>query len=129
VDFGDGDVVAKIDSITDDDGDFRIILRCDRYYKAMAEKRRTSVNIILSEYKGVVIDAKCIILRDGKPGVFVKQRSGNFRWIPVKIDEEHSTGAKYIISVGTYQDENEKTVSTVNYYDEVLKNPAALGYE
>ncbi|MDR1068491.1 MAG: hypothetical protein LBL36_04520 [Clostridiales Family XIII bacterium] len=128
VDFGDAAVLATIDSITDADGDFRIILKCDRYYKNMAVTRRAEASIIFSEYKGLVVDAACIALESGTPGVFVKQRSGNFKWVPVLIDEKHSAGTKYIVSAGTYQDENGKTVRTVNYYDEVLKDPKAAGY-
>jgi hypothetical protein len=95
----------------------------------MAVTRRAEANIIFSEYKGLVVDATCISLREGAPGVFVKQRSGDFKWVPVLIDEKHSAGTKYIVSAGTYQDESGETVHTVNYYDEVLLDPEAAGYE
>ncbi|MDR2609829.1 MAG: hypothetical protein LBC58_00055 [Clostridiales Family XIII bacterium] len=129
VDFGDGEVAAKIDSITDDEGDFRVVLTSDRYYKNMTDIRRADANIIFSENKGLVVDANCIALRDGQRGVFVKQRSGSFKWTPIQIDENASTGEKYIVKAGTYTDENGNEVRTVNYYDEVLKDPKAAGYE
>jgi hypothetical protein len=129
VDFGDETVDAVIDSISDANGDLRVVLRSDKYYKNMATVRRAEANIIFAEYKGLVIDAKSITLRGEQAGVFVKQRSGNFKWVPIQIDEKRSTGAKYIASVGTYKDADGNTVRTVNYYDEILTDPKASGYE
>jgi hypothetical protein len=45
VDFGDEKVDAAIDSISDANGDFRVVLRLDRYYKNMATVRRAEANI------------------------------------------------------------------------------------
>jgi putative membrane fusion protein len=129
VDFGDAVVNANVDSITDSDGDFRVVLSSDRYYKNMESDRRVKASIISEEYKGLVIDATSIALRDDQPGVFVKQRSGSFKWVSIQIDEKHSTGTEYIVSVGTYVDADGSTVHTVNYYDEILTDPRESGYE
>jgi putative membrane fusion protein len=129
VDFGDDVVDAIIDSISDSNGDFKVVLRTDKYYKKMMSIRHVNANIIFSEYKGLIIDAKSITLRGAQAGVFVKQRSGNFKWVPIQIDENRSTGEKYIASVGTYQDADGNIVRTVNYYDEILADPKASGYE
>jgi hypothetical protein len=49
--------------------------------------------------------------------------------VPIQIDEDAGAGDKFIVKAGTFTDENGVDVSTVNYYDEILKNPAAAGYK
>lgn len=128
VDMGDASVEAVIDSVTTVGDSFKVVLRSDKYYDNMTKIRKTKAKIVFAEYKGLIIDAKSIALREVQPGVFVKQRTGNFKWVPISIEERHSTGDKKIVAVGTFTDEKGDSIRTVNYYDEIIKDPKEEGY-
>jgi hypothetical protein len=127
VNIGDSSVSATVYDVARSGAELRIILRSDMYYEDLARVRKTEAEIVFAEYRGLVADAENIAERDGAPGVFVKQRGGGYKWVPVKILKE--TGGRCTLSVGVYYDEAGAQVSTVNYYDEVLADPKASGYE
>ncbi|MDR2163767.1 MAG: hypothetical protein LBO70_07520 [Clostridiales Family XIII bacterium] len=121
VSIGDTGVSAEVYSAESDGKMLRVILRSDMYYKDLARVRKSDIKIVFAEYKGLVAGKRTIAERNGVPGVFVKQRAGGYKWVPVKILKE--TGNDCILSVGVYYDEAGKQVGTVNYYDEVLAEP------
>jgi putative membrane fusion protein len=127
VSFGESLIDAKIHSATPDGGMLKVILRSDMYFKDLTRVRKSNAEVVFAEYNGLVADVTNIAERKGAPGVFVKQRSGGYKWVPVKILKE--TGGKCTLSAGVYYDEAGEAVNTVNYYDEVLADPGARGYE
>jgi hypothetical protein len=127
VDFGSAVVGATVDDISTQGDDFMIVLRSDIYYKELAQHRIVDAEVIFAEYQGLICESSCLVVRGKQPGVFVKQRSGSFKWVPVRIDKTVSD--RCTLAVGTYIDDDGKTVKTVNYYDEVLTDPKAAGYE
>jgi putative membrane fusion protein len=127
VDFGTTTVSAKIEDIVAQGDDYMVVLRSDIYYKELAEHRVVAADVIFAEYKGLICENSSLAFRDEQSGVFVKQRSGSFKWVPVKIIK--TVLDRCILEVLTYDDDDGKTVSTVNYYDEVLTNPGAEGYK
>jgi hypothetical protein len=131
VDFDGTRVKSRIESITATAGaeDYKIVLSSDMYYEDMARYRKTIAEIVFAEYQGLIVDAGNVVFRDEKPGVFVKQRSGQFKWVRINKIESKSTGEKYIVSSGTFADAEGKIISTVNYYDEILVKPTSQGYE
>jgi hypothetical protein len=125
VSFGDSSVLAEVYHAAPDGGELKVILRSDMYYKDLTRVRKTSARIVFAEYKGLIADRTAIAERDGAPGVFVKQRGGGYKWIPVNILREIE--GKCILSVGVYYDKDGQQVKTVNYYDEALADPKAAG--
>jgi hypothetical protein len=118
-------VDASIDSVTPQGEYDRIVLRSDMYYKALPVIRKIDAEVIFSEHQGLIVNDRNIEVRDGKPGVLVRQRNDRFEWVPINILK--TAGDKHIVSAGRFQDEKGESVYTVKYYDEVLKDPAAEG--
>jgi hypothetical protein len=129
IDFDGTRIKAQIMSITADAEDYKIILSSDMYYEDMPRYRKVRAQIVFAEYQGLIVDAEDVVWRGDKPGVFVKQRSGHFKWVRINKIDSKSTGEKYTISSGTFTDEDENIISTVNYYDEILVKPTSQGYE
>jgi putative membrane fusion protein len=127
VSLGGSEIGAEVYGAAPEGGTLKVILRSDMYYRDLARVRKADAKIVFAEYKGLIADRKNVMERDGAPGVFVKQRAGGYKWVPVKILKQ--TSDKYVLAVDVYYDEAGKQVSTVNYYDEVLADPESEGYE
>jgi putative membrane fusion protein len=127
VDFGTTIVSATVEDIRTQGENFMIVLRSDIYYKELTQHRIVDAEVIFAEYKGLICENSSIVARGKQPGIFVKQRSGSFKWVPVKIKKTVSD--RCTLAVGTYYDDDGKAVVTVNYYDEVLTDPDSEGYK
>ncbi|MDR1953920.1 MAG: hypothetical protein LBQ21_05525 [Clostridiales Family XIII bacterium] len=128
VELNSTEINAVIQSFTAQGSDVKVVLRSDMYYSDMPKYRKMDAKVIFAEYQGLIVDEKDVVTRDGMPGVFVKQRNGSFKWAPIQYTKGASAGGKHIVSVGTFTDDAGELVRTVNYYDEILINPAAEGY-
>ena len=106
--------------------DIFVVLRSDMYYKDLDKYRVRELSVVFSEVCGAVIEKKAVKLKSGKTGVYVKQQSGAFKWVPVKVLRE--SGGRYLIAETSFEDEDGKRVTTIKYYDEIMSNPAADGY-
>ena len=118
-----GNVRAKIQSIKKekDSNDYRIIFYLNVYYEALAESRAEDMSIVTSDNEGLIVDNKCIIEKEGKKGVYVVDKNGDYHFTPIKViayDDKQS-----VIEDVTFYDEEGYQVYTVDVYDEVLKNP------
>jgi len=126
IDLGTTKVRANVEAAEPRGRDLFVVLRSDMYYKDLDKYRVRDISVVFSEVQGAVIDKKSMKLKSGKTGVYVKQQSGAFKWVPVKVLKE--SGGRYLIAETYYEDENGERVSTVKYYDVIMKNPAAEGY-
>ena len=118
-----GNVKAKIQSIKKekDSNDYRVVFYLNVYYEALSESRAEDISIVTSDNEGLIVDNKCIIEKDGKKGVYVVDKNGDYHFTPIKViayDEKQS-----VIEDVTFYDEEGYQVYTVDVYDEVLKNP------
>lgn len=116
-----GDVEASVYSIKKDGSDYRVIFYLDVYYKAFCESRAEDMAIVISDNEGLIVDNKCIIEKDGKQGVYVKNKNGEYVFNRISIissDEKQS-----VIEDVTFIDDEGNQVYTVDVYDEVLKHP------
>ena len=116
-----GSVKARIQTLKKDDRGYRVIFYLDVYYAAFAESRAEKMSIVTSDNEGLIIDNKCIIEKNGKLGVYVVNKNGDYIFTRVKViasDERQS-----VIDDVTFYDEEGYQVYTVDVYDEVLKNP------
>ncbi|MDR1043185.1 MAG: hypothetical protein LBL54_04695 [Clostridiales Family XIII bacterium] len=127
VSLGDSLIDAEVYYAEPEGKMLKVILRSDMYYEDLMRVRKADAEIVFAEYKGLIADNKSILKRDGVAGVFVKQRSGGYTWVPVKVLK--GTDGKSTLAADVYYDADGKQVNTVNYYDEVLADPKAEGYE
>ena len=117
-----GQVEGKVYDIIDDNTEWLVILEFNRYYEEFAQIRKIEAEVVTSDYTGLMIRNESITSKNGQPGVYVKAKSGEYVFKPVKIitnDGEWSLveGSYY------YTDNGATKVDTVNIYDEILKQP------
>jgi putative membrane fusion protein len=121
-------IVNAVVRTAEKEGDYyKVTLKSDVYYRDMAKQRKLDVEVEFDRYEGLIVDKSCVVKRPEGDGVFVKQRNGNFKWVPVKVEKEIDENC--VVKAGTYYNEEGETVITVTYYDEVLMNPKAEGYK
>ena len=108
-----GEVEADIESVTQQENKFRVILVSNRYYKSLASFRTETATVITHTCSGLVLQNSCITEEDGQPGVYVRNTAGEYVFKPVQI----------LLQAGQYYDNDGNAVSTIEIYDEVLRNP------
>ena len=116
-----GEVEAGILDIIEDGDRWLILLKTDRYYEDFAKIRSVSAAVVTSDYNGIIISNESITVSDGKIGVSVKSKSGEFIFKPIKIIT--TDGKSSLVEMSYFIDENGEKVNTVNIYDEILKTP------
>jgi len=126
IDLGTTRVRAVVEASEPRGRDLYVVLKSDMYYKDLDRYRVRDISVVFSEVQGAVIDKNSVKLKSGKTGVYVKQQSGAFKWVPVKVLKE--SGGRYLIAETSFEDENGKRVSTIKYYDRIMSNPASEGY-
>ncbi len=117
----DGEIEAEIDSVTQQEDKFRIILASNRYYKSLASLRTETVTVITHTCSGIVVQNTCITEEDGQKGVYVKNTAGEYVFKPVQILLQSQKES--VLTAGQYYDSDGNAVSTIAIYDEVLRNP------
>ncbi|MDR2156887.1 MAG: hypothetical protein LBO81_03800 [Clostridiales Family XIII bacterium] len=127
VDLGSTEIKAVIDSYASEGTYMKVLLRSDVYYEDMQKYRKMNAKVVFAEYKGLIVDAKDVMERDGAPGVFVRQINGEFKWVPIKYLK--SGRDRHVVAEGTFPDASGESVRTVNYYDEILREPASQGFD
>ncbi len=116
-----GNVDMTIESIVEDDDRWKIICWSNNYYEAFTTSRVEEAVLVSKDFDGLIVKNSCITTRDGKVGVMVLQKTGEFEFTRIKVianDGEYSA-----LEDDTFVDQNGDTVKTVQVYDEVLKRP------
>ena len=116
-----GSVDGSIYDILDDGGQWMVIMEFNRYYQEFAQIRKVDAEVITSDYSGLIIRNASITTKDGQPGVYVKDKSGEYVFKPVNIIT--SDGEWSLVEVSYFYTKNGDKVDTVNIYDEILKKP------
>ncbi len=117
-----GEVAGTIYDIIDDDGKWLVILKFNKYYEKFDQIRKIDAEVITSNYSGLIIENESITTENGQPGVYVKDKNGEYVFKPVEIIT--SDGESSLVEVSYYYTDNGATkVETVNIYDEILKKP------
>lgn len=119
-----GQVKGTTYDIIDSGEHWLILLKSTRYYEDLPKLRKMDVEIITSDYEGLIIANGSITTMEGKPGVYVKTISGDFSFTPVSViasDGEYSL----VQSSSFYEKQGDETVkvNTVKVYDEILNHP------
>ncbi|MGI6721812.1 MAG: HlyD family efflux transporter periplasmic adaptor subunit [Anaerovoracaceae bacterium] len=116
-----GTVAAYVDSISKDMGEYRVILRTNRYYSDLMKTREAEASVITSDSEGLLVDNSCIVRKHGQAGVYVKSTTGDYVFRPVQV--LGTDGEKSLVSESAFYDDKGNPVNTVEMYDEVLKHP------
>jgi len=116
-----GQIRAQIEDIIEDGSRWLILFRTDRYYEEFGRVRSAEAKVIVADYNGVLIRNSSITAEDGVIGVYIRSRSGEFVFRPVKIIT--ADGSNSLVEVSYFYDEEGGRVSTVNIFDEILINP------
>lgn len=122
------EVSAVISDIYDQENEYMVVLKSREYYADLAVKRKVSAEVITVDEAGLLIKQKSIVTVDDQPGVYVKKINGDYKFVRVKILTLVDENA--IVASGTFSetvDDAVTQVTTINSYDEILKNPKSLG--
>lgn len=122
VEFEDGDVLAYVYKTKKEDGKGKVILETGYYYDKFAELRKTDVTLVTYNESGVIVENSSIGEKDGQVGVYVKNKSDDFIFVPIKVYA--TDGEKSLIADDFYYDTEKdgEIVYTVEVYDEILKD-------
>lgn len=121
-------VSAVVSDIYDQENEYMVVLRSREYFQDLAVTRKVSAEVITVDEAGLLIKQKSIVTQDDQPGVYVKQINGDYKFVRVKILTLVDENA--IVASGTFNetvDDVTKQVTTINSYDEILKNAKSIG--
>jgi len=119
-----GQVKGTTYDIIDSGDSWLVLLQFNRYYEDLPKLRKLDAEIITSDYEGLIIANRSITTKDGKPGVYVKDISGEFIFTPVSVIA--SDGEYSLVESSYYYEKTEDEtvkVKTVDPYDEILNHP------
>ncbi|QIB69012.1 hypothetical protein Ami103574_06595 [Aminipila butyrica] len=116
-----GQVKATVEQIVDQGEKWLVIMKTTVFYEDFDKLRSTKATIITQDYSGITVRNSSITTEKGVIGVYIKSKNGDFIFKPVNIIT--SDGDYSLVSVSNFYDKEGKEVSTVEIYDEILKNP------
>ncbi len=120
--LGDRDYDARVKAISKTKTRCKILLSCGYTYDGFLTDRKIDTTVTTASAKGLMLEDKSIIEKDGKKGVLVKNKVGNyvFKEICVKADD----GEKCVVYQDIFMDENSNFVETLSIYDEIVASPS-----
>lgn len=120
--LGDRDYDARVKAISKTKSRCKILLSCGYTYEGFLTDRKINTTVTTASAKGLMLEDKSIIEKDGKKGVLVKNKVGNyiFKEICVKADD----GEKCVVYQDIFMDENSNFVETLSIYDEIVTSPS-----
>ena len=122
VEFEDGFVNAYVHSAEPSEDKAKVILYTDYYYEGFSKLRVADVSLVTYDENGVIVENSSITEQKGKKGVFVKNKSDDYFFVPVMIYA--TDGERSLIADDFYYDAEKdgEMVMTVEVYDEILRN-------
>ncbi|MEA4922292.1 MAG: HlyD family efflux transporter periplasmic adaptor subunit [Eubacteriaceae bacterium] len=116
-----GTLQATVSDITQESSKWRVILKTNRYYKDFVKIRAEEGSVITADSEGLLISNGCVTTKNDVVGVYVKSTTDEYVFTPVNV--LGTNGEQTLVSEGSFYNDKGNTVSTVEMYDEVLKNP------
>lgn len=99
---------------------YRVILSCNRYYSELGSARYGTFRIITAHKTGIILETDSIVTVDGKKGVYVVNKYGDYVFTPISIIGV--VGDKTVVESHTFYDrETDTTYYTVDNYDSIKK--------
>ena len=116
-----GSVEMKIVAAEEEGNSVRLVLESDRFFSCLCELRVAACRIVSASVRGLLVETGSIIEEDGRPGVYVKRKTGKYVFVPINI--LGSNGKTTVVSDMYFYDEEGVWMSTIDPFDDILKNP------
>ena len=116
-----GSVEMKIVAAEEEGNSVRLVLESDRFFAGLGELRVAACRIVSASVRGLLVETGSIIEEDGRPGVYVKRKTGKYVFVPINI--LGSNGKTTVVSDMYFYDEEGVWMSTIDPFDDILKNP------
>ena len=122
VSLGGKELRADVKMIKQGKNNSRIILKCGESYDGFLTDRKVDTTVTTASARGLMLEDRSIIEKDGKQGVLVKNKLGNyvFKQIKIKADD----GEHCVVYQDIYMDEDYNFVETLGIYDEIVAKPS-----
>lgn len=123
VEFEDDSVETEVYSVTKDKDEdkVRVILVTYNYYDKYTQMRACPVSLVTYDQRGLIVENSSIGEKDGQQGVYVKNKSKDFVFVPIRVYA--TDGTRSLVADEFFDDpETGKRYETVEIYDEVLKD-------
>ena len=107
------------------EGDYtKLVLESSRYFGGIGQYRVAYCRIVSEEISGLLIDPESLVEKDGKTGVYVKQKTGRYDFVPVQV---YGKTEKVVVIADTYfYDEEGEYTRSVDPFDDVLRHPESV---
>lgn len=118
----DSDLIEmRVIDVSKSAGKTKVILEANRYIDDIGALRSVPVRLTTFNAKGLILESGSLTKVDGKDGVYVKDKKGKSKFVPVKILGKD--GDKVVVSDTYYIDENQNKVKTLDPFTDVIKHP------
>lgn len=114
-------VKCRIESVTEEDSRYKVVLSTNRYYKDFTKQRQMNIEVISMQASGLLVKNEDIIRRNRQEGVFVVDQAGNRHFTPIK--RITTDGKMTVVSEDYFFDQDGNSVKTVQVFDEILSEP------
>lgn len=114
-------ITGTVMSVEDERREKRLTIKTNHYYDKFATIRKVDIEVITSDVMGLIISNTSIVEQKKQQGVYVRQKTGKYVFVPINVIA--SDGTHSAISPSQYRDKNGNTVSTVRSYDDILRRP------
>ncbi len=114
-------ITGTVYTITDERREKKLIIKTNYYYVHFPTVRKIDIEVITSDVMGLLISNTSIVEKDKKQGVYVRQKTGKYKWVPINVIA--SDGTTSAISPSQFRDAEGNTVTTVRSYDDILRRP------
>ena len=114
-------ITGTVDSITDERREKRLTIKTNNWYDHFATIRKADIEVITSDVMGLIISNTSIVEKSGQKGVYVRQKTGKYKFVPINIIA--TDGTQSAISPSQYRNAKGDTVTTVRSYDDILRRP------
>ncbi|MBQ3281473.1 MAG: HlyD family efflux transporter periplasmic adaptor subunit [Eubacterium sp.] len=114
-------ITGTVQSITDERREKRLTIKTNNWYDHFATLRKADIEVITSDVMGLIISNTSIVEKKGQKGVYVRQKTGKYKFVPINIIATDGTNSA--ISASQYRNADGDTVTTVRSYDDILRRP------
>lgn len=113
------EIRGTIQSLKKEGDQQQLIIRTNYYLKGFAVKRSVPAKIITADNMGLLVYNSSISKKNGHKGVWVKQKTGDYKFVRIGIIS--TDGKKSVVYKSYFYDEKGKQITTLKSYDEVLR--------
>lgn len=111
----------KVLDILNEGAKTKLILEGNGFFEEYAKLRVADVSLITADVKGLLIEKRSLVQKNGKQGVYIKNKQGKKEFMPVLILSE--SDSKVAVSEGSFRDKKGNSIRTVRSYDDVIRRP------